>query len=193
LTITLRNDPHGQPIYGYPTYRDYVRVYVPPQARYLSGSGFDQLKPMCYAAPPAPPAPSSPMPSAAPTPVASPTAAPSPSPEASSAPKPTHTPKPKQTPTPPPPYPGLPQCSSTPYASGDRSCPAQVYSAPNGAAFTVLGHGTTTVPVLDTLGPPPNRTSDVPGRAMWGGYVIIPTTCAATIHLRWYVPGVVHA
>jgi hypothetical protein len=47
--------------------------------------------------------------------------------------------------------------------------------------------------VLDTLGPPPNKASDLPGRAMWGGYVIIPTACAATIHLRWYVPGVVHA
>src|SRR5262245_32081745 len=44
LTITLRNDPQG-PIYGHPTYRDYVRIYVPPQARYISGSGFDQLKP----------------------------------------------------------------------------------------------------------------------------------------------------
>jgi hypothetical protein len=25
-----------------------------------------------------------------------------------------------------------------------------------------------------------------------GGYVIMPAACAATIHLSWYVPGVVH-
>ena len=55
LTITLRNDPRG-PIYGYPTYRDYVRIYVPPQARYMSGGGFDLLKPLCYTPPPVPPA-----------------------------------------------------------------------------------------------------------------------------------------
>jgi len=186
LTITLANDPRG-PIYGYPTYRDYIRIYVPPQARYISGGGFDLLTPLCYAPPPTPPVPSSRTPSADPTP------APTPSPEASPAPKPTPTPKPTPIPTPtPPPYPGLPQCSAAPYASGERACPAQAYSSPNGAAFTVLGYGTTTVPVLDTLGPPPNKTSDVPGRAMWGGYVIIPASCTATIQLRWYVPGVVH-
>jgi hypothetical protein len=189
LTITLRNDPQG-PIYGYPTYRDYVRIYVPPQARYINGSGFDLLKPMCYAAPPPPPPPEDAMP------VVSPTQTPSPSPEASPLPKPTSTPKstPKPTPTSaPPPYPGLPQCPATPYASGERACPAQAYSPPNGAAFTVLAGGNATVPVLDALGAPPTRTSDLPGRAMLGGYVIIPVACAATIHLSWYVPGVVHA
>jgi hypothetical protein len=179
LTITLRNDPRG-PIYGYPTYRDYVRIYVPPQARYVSGGGFDLLKPMCYATPPPP---EDAMPVASFTPRSSP-------PEAAKPPKPTHTPKP--TPTPPP-YPGLPQCPATPYATGERACPAQAYSPPNGAAFTVLAGGKATVPVLDALGAPPNRTSDLPGRAMWGGYVIIPVACAATIHLSWYVPGVVHA
>ena len=29
LVITFYNNPTG-PIYGYPTYRDYVRIYVPP-------------------------------------------------------------------------------------------------------------------------------------------------------------------
>jgi hypothetical protein len=47
--------------------------------------------------------------------------------------------------------------------------------------------------VLDTLGQPPNRVSDLPGRAMWGGYVVIPAACTATIQLRWYVPDVVHS
>jgi hypothetical protein len=193
LNITLRNNPQG-PIYGYPTYRDYVRIYVPPQARYLSGSGFDLLKPLCYTPPPVPPTPPVPP---SPTLVASPTPVASPSPEASPPPKPTPTSTPIPTPTTPPQYAGLPLCSPTPYANGDRSCPAQAYSAPYGApygaAYTVLGSGTATVPVLDTLGPPPNKASDLPGRAMWGGYVIIPTACTATIHLRWYVPGVVHS
>jgi hypothetical protein len=193
LTITLRNDPQG-PIFGYPTYRDYVRIYVPPQARYMSGGGFDLLKPLCYTPPPVPPAPPVPP---SPTPVASPTPVSSPSPEASPPPKPTPTPTPIPTPTTPPQYAGLPLCSATPYANGERSCPAQAYSAPYGApygaAYTVLGHGTTTVPVLDTLGQPPNRVSDLPGRAMWGGYVVIPAACTATIKLRWYVPDVVHS
>ena len=192
LTITLRNDPQG-PIYGYPTYRDYVRIYVPPQARYISGSGFDQLKPMCSVAPPTPPEPT-------PTPGPSPT----PTPTVVATPTPMLTSSPQSGSLPPivgaalmvkstPPPQGLPQCSATPYASGDRACPAQAYSPPNGAAFTVLASGNATVPMLDTLGAPPNRASDLAGRAMWGGYIIIPAACTATIHLRWYVPGVVRA
>jgi hypothetical protein len=191
LTITLRNEPQG-PIYGNPTYRDYVRIYVPPQARYISGSGFDLLKPMCYAAPPPPPTQEDAMPVAAPSslPVAAPTPVASPTAEASPTPKPKPTPKPTPTPQP---YPGLPLCPAFPYASGERACPAEAYSPPDGAAFTVLAGGNATVPLLDTLGAPPNRTSDLPGRAMWGGYVIIPTACAATIHLSWYVPEVVRS
>jgi hypothetical protein len=46
--------------------------------------------------------------------------------------------------------------------------------------------------VLDSLGPPTNTTSDLPNRAMYGGYVIIPQFCTATISLRYYVPNIVH-
>ncbi len=35
------------PVYGYDTYRDYVRVYVPPNSRLLWGNGFDTDKPLC--------------------------------------------------------------------------------------------------------------------------------------------------
>jgi Protein of unknown function (DUF4012) len=224
LTITLRNDPQG-PIYGYPTYRDYVRIYVPPQARFLSGGGFDQLTPMCTVAPPTPTEPT-PTPTVTPTPGPKPGPKPSPTPAPTAVATPTPTPVPTAAPTAaltaaptPTPLqsgslpaivgaalavnqqaslplqqpPGLPQCSATPYASGDRACPAQAYSPPNGAAFTVLASGYGTAPMLDALGAPPNRTSDVPGHAMWGGYVIIPAACTATIHLRWYAPGVVRA
>jgi hypothetical protein len=204
LTITLRNDPQG-PIYGYPTYRDYVRIYVPPQARYISGSGFDQLKPMCTVALPTPPEPTptpGPSPTPAPTAVVTPTAPPIPTPTSLLTVAPTPTSASQSGNLPPivgaalaanQQPPSLPQCSTAPYASGDRACPAQAYSPPTGAAFTVLASGYSTVPMLDALGAPPNRTSDLPGRAMWGGYVIVPAACTATIHLRWYVPGVVRA
>lgn len=35
------------PVYGYDTYRDYVRVYVPPTSEFLAGSGFDTGIPLC--------------------------------------------------------------------------------------------------------------------------------------------------
>src|SRR5581483_1627464 len=35
------------PVYGLDTYRDYVRVYVPPTAQFLSGDGFDTGQPLC--------------------------------------------------------------------------------------------------------------------------------------------------
>lgn len=35
------------PVYGLDTYRDYMRVYVPPSAQFLWGDGFDSGKPLC--------------------------------------------------------------------------------------------------------------------------------------------------
>ena len=35
------------PVYGLDTYRDYIRIYVPPTAQYRSGDGFDTGKPLC--------------------------------------------------------------------------------------------------------------------------------------------------
>ncbi len=34
-------------VYGLDTYRDYIRVYVPPTAKFLSGNGFDTGTPLC--------------------------------------------------------------------------------------------------------------------------------------------------
>ncbi len=66
LTITLNYDKQGN-VYGYPTYRDYVRVYAPPGSQLISGYGFDSGSPMCLPAPPAgfkaPKAPAHPKPS----------------------------------------------------------------------------------------------------------------------------------
>ena len=37
---------------------------------------------------------------------------------------------------------------------------------------------------------PTETTSDVPGRTMWGGNVVVPMGCTATITLSWYVPNI---
>src|SRR5260370_8004660 len=35
------------PVYGYDTYHDYVRIYVPPDSKFLWGDGFDTGVPLC--------------------------------------------------------------------------------------------------------------------------------------------------
>ncbi len=45
---------------------------------------------------------------------------------------------------------------------------------------------------LDTIGPPTNLTSDEPGRAMFGGLVVVPKNCTMTVTLSWYVPAMGH-
>ena len=35
------------PVFGYDTYHDYVRIYVPPNSKYLWGDGFDTGIPLC--------------------------------------------------------------------------------------------------------------------------------------------------
>lgn len=44
---------------------------------------------------------------------------------------------------------------------------------------------------VDTLGAPTGLTSDLPGRAMWGGLTVTPKNCISTITLTWYVPNAV--
>ncbi|WP_220203320.1 DUF4012 domain-containing protein [Reticulibacter mediterranei] len=43
-------------VYGLDTYRDYVRIYVPPSAKFLWGNGFDSGQPLCGGPLPACPA-----------------------------------------------------------------------------------------------------------------------------------------
>lgn len=49
LTIAFDYKPTGD-VYGVPTIRDYIRVYAPAGAQFVSGSGFDALtsNPYCY-------------------------------------------------------------------------------------------------------------------------------------------------
>ena len=48
LQMRLVYDQLG-PVYGYDTYHDYIRVYVPPASKYLWGDGFDTGVPLCGA------------------------------------------------------------------------------------------------------------------------------------------------
>ncbi len=119
-------------VYGLDTYRDYVRVYVPPTAKFLWGDGFDTGQPLCdgpYAACPAN---------------------------------------------------GI-------YPGDELICPTGQYHA--GASAPMLNDPYTGEwHPLDTIGPPTNFTSDMPGRAMFGGYIVVPKNCNMTATLSWYVP-----
>jgi hypothetical protein len=77
------------------------------------------------------------------------------------------------------------------YGNGDLLCPAGQFEP--GAATTMLGdpYAGRNHP-LDTLGPPTNFASDEPGRAMFGGWAVVPKNCALTITLSWYVPRMGH-
>ena len=49
LTLTFTANYVYNQVYGYLTYRDYLRIYVPPQSKLLSANGFDTGKPLCWA------------------------------------------------------------------------------------------------------------------------------------------------
>jgi hypothetical protein len=85
---------------------------------------------------------------------------------------------------------GLPACPTGGFFP-DKSlqCPAGHWG-PGPEGSNIFGNdGSTNWPVEDT-GYPPNTASDVPGRAMYGGYVVVPRLCTATITLTYYVPNV---
>jgi hypothetical protein len=153
LVITFYNNPTG-PIYGYPTYRDYVRIYVPPQAQLKSANGFDTGVPLCWA------------------------------------PGPGIQPNPDGTITKPVRFASVPDCPAVPYTSRALVCPAGQYG-PGTMASSVFGSDGKTSWVLDRVGAPTATTTDVQGRAMWGGYVVVPRSCKATVTLDYYVPNVV--
>ncbi len=125
------------PVYGLDTYRDYVRVYVPPGSQFLWGDGFDTGVPLCDA--------------------------------------------------------GFGTCPRyDAYGNGELLCPASQFEP--GAATSMLNdpYAGSNHP-LDTVGQPTNFASDEPGRAMFGGWVVIPKNCTLTATLSWYVPPMGHA
>ncbi len=120
------------PVYGYDTYRDYVRIYVPPASKFLWGNGFDTGQPLCGG-----------------------------------------------------PYAPCPQQNV--YPNGELVCSAGQYQAGAAAPSTIDPDGVELLP-LDKLGSPTNLVSDEPGRAMFGGWIVVPKNCTATVTLSWYVP-----
>ncbi len=95
-------------------------------------------------------------------------------------------------PTPPgtgtPPTTGCQQYANS-FPSNARYCPDGNYNLSGPNSF-VPGKGFGPWPI-DSLGAPTNMTSDMPGRAMWGGLTVTPKNCISTISLSWYVPNVV--
>lgn len=128
LTITLDYQQKG-PVYGYDTYADYIRVYAPQSARFISGDGFDTGKILCN--------------------------------------------------------PATSYCDqyNSFFPGNDRYCPNGNYSL--GIAWA------TTRWQIDGLGPPTEMKTDLPGRAMWGGWTLTPKNCISHITLSWLVPHAV--
>lgn len=122
------------PTYGYDTYRDYVRIYVPTTSKLLWGDGFDTGTPLCGA--------------------------------------------------------GWGTCPLTGvYPRDELLCPPGQFQPGAASPMLTNENGGLWHP-LDTVGPPTNTTSDEPGRAMFGGWVIVPKNCTMTVTLSWYVPPV---
>jgi len=137
LQITLDYQQKGN-VYGFDTYRDYLRVYVPLNSQMLKGDGFDQFdKPYCG--------------------------------DAQS---------------------GYRLCSTDVYGDGSLVCSPAIEI---GYATSYLNdpYALTDHP-LDLIGPPQNQHSDEAGRAMFGGWVVIPKNCAMKVTLSWYVPPISH-
>jgi hypothetical protein len=85
----------------------------------------------------------------------------------------------------------VPGCPDNPYPDGELVCPPGQYG-PGLIPYTTFSNGSTNW-TLSTLGPPPQTTSDLPGRTMWGGYVMVPVSCTAKVTLKWYVPNIARA
>jgi hypothetical protein len=119
-------------VYGYDTYRDYVRIYVPPTSTLLYSDGFDTGIPLCGGA-----------------------------------------------------YVACPQYNV--YPKDELLCPAGQFQ-PGAAAPSIADPDGGHWHPLDTVGPAKSVTSDVPGRAMFAGLVIVPKNCTMTVTLSWYVP-----
>jgi hypothetical protein len=120
-------------VYGWDYYRNYVRIYVPPNSQLLWGNGFDtNYRGYCGS-------------------------------EA-----------------------GFPSCQPDVFGDGTLLCPPNVDA---GAGVSILGdpYGLGSHPV-DQVGPPPNTDSDMPGRAMYGGWINLPKNCTINVGLSWYVP-----
>jgi hypothetical protein len=72
------------------------------------------------------------------------------------------------------------------YGDGTLICPPNV-DAGDGVQILDSPHPLGDQPV-DRVGGPTNTDSDMPGRAMYGGWVNIPKNCTMNVSLSWHVP-----
>jgi Protein of unknown function (DUF4012) len=72
---------------------------------------------------------------------------------------------------------------NTSFPSDTRYCPNGNYSL----GLRGLGNNWP----VESLGGPTELTTDLPGRAMWGGLTLTPKNCISTITLQWYVPNAI--
>ncbi|HLG64014.1 MAG TPA: DUF4012 domain-containing protein [Ktedonosporobacter sp.] len=159
LTITLDYRQTG-PVYGFDTYADYIRVYVPQSAQFLWGDGFDTGQALCK--PNQPPPPNGGGGNGGGGNGGGGTGGNNP---------------------PPPPKDDCKQYNTS-FPSSARYCPSGNY-----ALGDRLFHQAWPI---DKLGAPTALTSDLPGRAMWGGLTVTPKNCTSYITLSWYVPHAVN-
>jgi hypothetical protein len=168
LTITLDYKQTG-PVYGYDTYADYIRVYAPADAQFLGGDGFDSGH--CLT-----PAPDQTGTGGVDTTRGTGNSCCNSNP----VPKPTggngNPPPPEGT--------GSKPNPCTQYA---KSFPSDARYCPDGN-YSLGLRGLGDYWPVDSLGPPTELTTDLPGRAMWGGLTLTPKNCSSTITLQWYVP-----
>ncbi len=73
------------------------------------------------------------------------------------------------------------------YPQQQLVCPIGQYDA--GAAAPMIGDPYQGAwHPIDKIGPPDNTKSDEQGRAMFGGYVVVPKNCSMKVMVSWYVP-----
>ena len=166
LTITLNYKQTG-PVYGYDTYADYIRVYAPANAQLQGGDGFDSGHCMSGA-------PSSTGTGSNSTGNSCCSSNPVPKPTGGN---------------------GKPPSQGTgsqpdPCAQFATSFPSSARYCPNGN-YSLGLRGLGSYWPNDSLGPPTEVTSDLPGRAMWGGLTLTPKNCISTITIQWYVPNAI--
>src|SRR6185312_5546861 len=171
LSIAIKNNSAGQPIAGFPTYRDYVRIYVPAGAKLSYADGFDTGKLMCIAPPTTTGGDNG-----------------NGNGNGNGGGGKGNPPNPPQPPTPPP----GPVCSTYPYPGGERVCPASQYMPPKDSQSGYIVQPGGKPGTLNRVGWPTATKSDVPHLTMWGGYVVIPQYCTANLTLTYYVPNVVN-
>ncbi|HYT36759.1 MAG TPA: DUF4012 domain-containing protein, partial [Ktedonobacteraceae bacterium] len=172
LTITLDYKQTG-PVYGYDTYADYIRVYAPANAQLQGGNGFDSGHCM-NSAPVQTGTEGGGTTGTGGTGNSCCSSNPVPKPTGSNGKSP----------------PGVTGSQPDPCAQFATSFPSSARYCPNGN-YSLGLRGLGGYWPNDSLGAPTEVTTDLPGRAMWGGLTLTPKNCTSTITLQWYVPNAI--